>query len=60
MITKASRVLFQATEKRAYYKDVRILIPETWDNITPDAPVTWETFDVIKIITNYEAKQIVF
>ena len=51
MITRASRVLFHATEKRAYFKDVRILIPDSWDNV-PANITTWETYNVYPIIDN--------
>ena len=45
MIRKASNVLYRATQNRAYFKDVRILVPETWKNI-PANVSTWETFSV--------------
>ncbi len=45
MIRQASSVLYSATRKRAYFKDVRILVPETWINI-PSNGSTWETFSV--------------
>ena len=53
MITKASRVLYRATEKRAYFKDVRILIPETWRNI-PANVSTWESYIVIFQASSYD------
>uniref|UniRef100_A0A8D1W7E8 Calcium-activated chloride channel regulator 1 n=1 Tax=Sus scrofa TaxID=9823 RepID=A0A8D1W7E8_PIG len=34
MVTAASTYLFEATEKRFYFKNVSILIPESWKNIT--------------------------
>lgn len=45
MITRASRVLHRATEKRAFFKDVRILIPEFWDRVRANES-SWETFNV--------------
>jgi len=46
MVRGASTLLFSATEKRAYFKEVRILVPDSWDNIQTNANVTWETFNV--------------
>ncbi|XP_046656009.1 calcium-activated chloride channel regulator 4A-like [Daphnia pulicaria] len=43
MIRRASSVLYRATEKRAYFKDVRILVPESWSNIRANLS-TWETY----------------
>ncbi|XP_007463328.1 PREDICTED: calcium-activated chloride channel regulator 4-like [Lipotes vexillifer] len=34
MVTAASTYLFEATEKRFFFKNVSILIPENWKNIT--------------------------
>uniref|UniRef100_A0A8C3WT15 Calcium-activated chloride channel regulator 1 n=1 Tax=Catagonus wagneri TaxID=51154 RepID=A0A8C3WT15_9CETA len=34
MVTTASTFLFEATEKRFFFKSVSILIPENWKNIT--------------------------
>lgn len=48
MVTKASGVLFEATKRRAYFKDVRILIPDKWDTIMPDDIVGWEIYEVRK------------
>ena len=45
MIAKASGVLYRATQQQAYFKDVRILIPESWDNVQANIS-TWETFNV--------------
>jgi hypothetical protein len=45
MIRRASSVLYRATEKRAYFKDVRILVPESWSNIRANLS-TWETYSV--------------
>ncbi|XP_057365309.1 calcium-activated chloride channel regulator 1-like [Daphnia carinata] len=43
MIRRASSVLYRATKKRAYFKDVRILIPESWSNVQSNIS-TWETY----------------
>ena len=45
MIRKASSVLYRATRQKAYIRDVRILIPESWNNIQSNIS-TWETFNV--------------
>ena len=45
MIREASNVLYRATRNRAYFKDVRILVPDTWKNISANIS-TWETFSV--------------
>jgi len=45
MIRKASSVLYRATRQKAYIQDVRILIPESWNNIQSNIS-TWETFNV--------------
>jgi hypothetical protein len=45
MILAASPVLYMATENRAYFQSVRILVPPTWTNIKAELS-TWETFDV--------------
>lgn len=43
MIRRASSVLYRATKKRAYFKDVRILVPESWSNVRSNLS-TWETY----------------
>ena len=45
IIRGASSVLYRATGNRAYFKDVRILVPESWSKITANAS-TWETYSV--------------
>ncbi len=45
MILEASPVLYKATENRAYFQSVRILVPPTWTDFEADFS-TWETFDV--------------
>lgn len=45
MIRRASSVLYRATKYRAYIKDVRILVPESWSNIRANVS-TWETYSV--------------
>jgi hypothetical protein len=45
LITDSSPVLFRATRKRAYYKYVTILVPETWkDSNGYKAATAKETF----------------
>ena len=58
MITRGSKVLFHATEKRAYFKDVRILIPDSWDNV-PANITTWETYNVYYPIIDKDLQYII-
>ncbi|XP_059351101.1 calcium-activated chloride channel regulator 4-like [Daphnia carinata] len=44
IITEASADLYTATRQRSYIESVRILIPQSWVNITAN-PNTWESFD---------------
>ena len=46
MFRESSPVLFTATEKRAYFKTVTILIPATWTNITIDRVANSEVYEV--------------
>ena len=46
MVQEASAVLSFATRNYAFfYKDIRILIPESWDHIQANSS-TWETWQV--------------
>jgi hypothetical protein len=47
MISDASPVLYVASENRAYFQSVHILIPAEWDH-DKASPSTWETFNVRK------------
>ena len=47
MVLEASPILYKATENRAFFESVHILIPELWSNIEANFS-TWETFDVRK------------
>lgn len=50
MFIEASSVLFTATRSRSYFKNVTILVPDTWtDNDTYDSPknASFEGADVI-------------
>jgi hypothetical protein len=45
LIEDASPVLFRATKRRAYFKEVTILVPETWsDSNNYKAAIAKETF----------------
>ena len=46
MFREASPALFTATEKRAYFKKVTILIPVTWTNTTIDRLANSEVYEV--------------
>ncbi|XP_077986346.1 calcium-activated chloride channel regulator 1-like, partial [Glandiceps talaboti] len=48
----ASQMLYQATNKRAAYGEITILIPKTWsDNITMERATT-ETYDIANVIVD--------
>lgn len=51
MIRRASSVLFEATKKRAYFRRVQILIPDTWEDIQAKVS-TWETYSVTLLALN--------
>ncbi|XP_046647883.1 calcium-activated chloride channel regulator family member 3-like [Daphnia pulicaria] len=44
LITEASYDLYEATRHRSYIESVRILIPQTWVNVTVTNASTWENF----------------
>lgn len=43
-IKKASEVLFTATRSRAFFRDVRIVIPKSWSNTDTDEVAVFESF----------------
>ncbi|MGH0172227.1 UNVERIFIED_CONTAM: hypothetical protein FKN15_062933 [Acipenser sinensis] len=45
MVTRASGVLYNATRKRAFFRDVKILIPRTWGAWTGTQTPTYETYN---------------
>ncbi|MGH0135777.1 UNVERIFIED_CONTAM: hypothetical protein FKN15_075685 [Acipenser sinensis] len=45
MVTRASWVLYNATRKRAFFRDVKILIPRTWGAWTGTQTPTYETYN---------------
>ena len=49
LMTEASRELFIATRKRAYYKRIKILLPQTWTNIVPDQVLQGEFFEAAEV-----------
>lgn len=44
MIKNASEVLFTATRRRAFFRDVRIVIPKSWSNTDTDDVAVFESF----------------
>jgi calcium-activated chloride channel regulator 4 len=53
LITEASAVLYEATRHRSYIESVRILIPQTWENVTMANSSTWENFQVCNSLIQY-------
>ncbi|EFX71592.1 hypothetical protein DAPPUDRAFT_326968 [Daphnia pulex] len=51
MISEASPVLYVATENRAYFQSVHILIPAEWEH-DEASPSTWETFNTADVIVD--------
>jgi len=49
LLTEASRELYIATKRRAYFKQVKILLPKTWTGITADQTLEGESFDKSEI-----------
>ncbi|XP_070558064.1 calcium-activated chloride channel regulator 1-like [Ptychodera flava] len=52
IFTNASRILHRATKKRAFFKDITILLPETWGDSLTSESATSETFDTANIIVD--------
>lgn len=49
VMTNASAYMYTATRRRAYFKDITILVPETWRDRALYERVTNERFDVAEI-----------
>ncbi len=49
VMANASSYLYTATKRRAYFKDVTILVPETWSDRTIYEPRTIERFESAEI-----------
>ncbi len=49
VMTNASSYLYTATKRRAYFKDVTILVPETWSDRAIYEPRTIERFESAEI-----------
>ncbi|XP_062523873.1 calcium-activated chloride channel regulator 1-like [Corticium candelabrum] len=49
VMTNASSYLYTATKRRAYFKDVTILVPETWSDRAIYEPRTIERFEYAEI-----------
>ncbi|XP_070559948.1 calcium-activated chloride channel regulator family member 3-like [Ptychodera flava] len=52
IFTNASRILHRATKKRAFFKDITILLPETWGDSLTSESASGETFDTANIIVD--------
>ena len=52
-MTEASTDLYTATRNRSYIESVRILIPQTWENVTANAS-TWENFQVLAKASRFD------
>lgn len=53
MVTDASPYLFEATEKRFYFKNVAILIPENWKTKPEYVKPKLETYKNVRILTSF-------
>ena len=49
LMTEASRELFIASRKRAYYKRIKILLPQTWTNTPTDQDLQGEFFEAAEV-----------
>ncbi|ROT70249.1 hypothetical protein C7M84_011458 [Penaeus vannamei] len=57
-IRETSTVLFTATRKRAYFRDVKILLPKTWTNTPYDEAALNENFEDSEI--RVDARNVVY
>lgn len=53
MVTQASPYLFEATEKRFYFKSVAILIPEKWKTKPEYVRPKLETYKNVRISSSF-------
>lgn len=49
MVTQASAYLFEATEKRFYFRNVSILVPITWTSKTEYLTPKQESYDQVGV-----------
>ena len=49
LMTEASRELFIASRRRAYYKRIKILLPQTWTNTPTDQDLQGEFFEAAEV-----------
>jgi len=49
LMTEASKELFIASRNRAYYKQVKILLPQTWKNTPFDQPLSGEFYETAEV-----------
>ncbi|XP_070557748.1 calcium-activated chloride channel regulator 4-like [Ptychodera flava] len=52
VFTDASRYLYNATEARAHFKNVTILIPRTWNESLADEAATTEKFCIANVVVD--------
>nr|XP_006822464.1 PREDICTED: calcium-activated chloride channel regulator 1-like [Saccoglossus kowalevskii] len=52
IFTDASGFVFQGTFNRTYYRNVTILLPNTWSDELREAPATTERFDIANVIVD--------
>ncbi|CAH1799912.1 unnamed protein product [Owenia fusiformis] len=50
VFTDASALLYQVTRKRAYFKDITILVPKTWSDDPSYQPISKESFEKSDIV----------
>ena len=48
-MTEASKELYIATRNRAYYKQVKILLPQTWTSTPFDQPLSGEFYEAAEV-----------
>ncbi|XP_070557598.1 calcium-activated chloride channel regulator 1-like isoform X2 [Ptychodera flava] len=55
VFTDTSDALYEATQRRAFFREVTILLPDTWSDSMTDSPAAGELFDAANIIvSNHE------
>ncbi|XP_070559943.1 calcium-activated chloride channel regulator 1-like [Ptychodera flava] len=52
VFSSASSYLYEASEKRVYFKDVTILIPRTWSDSLADEAATYEKFCIANVVVD--------
>ncbi|XP_038047850.1 calcium-activated chloride channel regulator 3A-1-like [Patiria miniata] len=60
IFTEGSKFLFQATRKRVYFKDIHILVPESWEDSAEYSSVTWQRFDQRDVLVDRHSGDVPF